>query len=926
MHRLAALAVLAFAPLLPAQVRVWQAPLTIPTYELDQPDPNPALPGAARTPRRPVYPYPVLDAYTTHKVDRAWNAVYLENEYLRVIVLPELGGKLYAIFDKTTGRDALYTNHVVKYANVAIRGAWISGGIEWNFPDGHTATTVSPVDYVIRSEPGGAASVTVGDTERVQRMQWAVTIRLRPGWKVVETETRLNNRRDLPGRYWYWATAAAPARDDMRFVYPMREAYPHAFWPVYSFPVNNGVDVSRYPNVKSALSLFARQSKRDFLGVYYERDDHGVIHVADHRLVPGKKTWTWGSGPAGRVWIGILTDADGQYVEFQAGRFETQMEHEHIAPHQVDHFTHFWYPVDKLGGGFVEATRDAALNAVREGAKLRVSLNVNTKQAGAVLKIGTPDKTLHTAKADLSPAKPYSATFDVPEAGPLTIALASANGRQLLSYRTDAPVDGNPEFRPATKPPDEPKVPQTAAQAWERGVKADRESRDIQARNFWETALKLDARHAPSLVSLGISYLRTGEFERAANYLTRAAAEDAHGWDARYYLALVRRAQGKPAEAMSHLEACLSAGHSPALVRYALGETALASGDAAKAVTHLTEAVRLQPEDIKAATVLGVALRVAGRTGDARKRISSVLAAMPIDYLALSEASRLGDTRSGAELKRLLARERDSALELAFDYLALGRRDEAAEVLAGSPYAMARYTLGYIHGLRGDAARAKTEYAAGAAADRAYVFPHRLEEIRVLEAAVKANPSDARAHYYLGNALASKHRRAEAVAAWREAVRLEPSNATAWRNLGVYLSVNSETRAEGVAAYRRSIEADPSNYRAYVALMTALENDLPGRLAVFEKAPDSVRRRGAAALAFASACAEAEQFEQAAALLDAAEITPAEGDNRPLRLYRRIHTALIEKYRKAGREADAAAEERKLANPPRGLSVGMSEN
>src|SRR5262245_23717846 len=302
--------------------RVWEAPLALPTYELGPPDPNPPLFDRARTRGRPSYPYPLLDTLTNRRVDKSYNAVFLENEYLRVTVVPELGGKLYAIYDKTAGRDVLYTNHVVKYAMVGIRGAWTSGGIEWNFPDGHTLTTVSPVDYVTRTEEDGSATVIVGDTERVQRMQWAVAIRLRPGRKFVETEVTLNNRREVPGRYWFWATAAAPATEDMRFIYPMREAYPHAFWPIFTFPTYRGVDLSRYCQVPNALSLFARNSMRDFFGVYYEKADWGIAHVADHHEVPGKKTWTWGNDDAGNIWIDKLTDKDGQYVEFQAGRFE----------------------------------------------------------------------------------------------------------------------------------------------------------------------------------------------------------------------------------------------------------------------------------------------------------------------------------------------------------------------------------------------------------------------------------------------------------------------------------------------------------------------------------------------------------------------------------------------------------------------------
>ena len=160
--------------------RVWEAPLSIPTYELGPPNPYPALLDWQRRKWRPVYPYPFLDSLTNKRTDKTYKAVYLENEYLRVSVLPELGGHVYEIFDKINKRDVLYSNPVVKYAMVAIRGAWVSGGIEWNFPDGHTLTTVSPIDYVMRMEPDGSAAVAVGDTERVQGMQWQVIIRLRP--------------------------------------------------------------------------------------------------------------------------------------------------------------------------------------------------------------------------------------------------------------------------------------------------------------------------------------------------------------------------------------------------------------------------------------------------------------------------------------------------------------------------------------------------------------------------------------------------------------------------------------------------------------------------------------------------------------------------------------------------------------------------
>ena len=374
--------------------RVWEAPLSIPTYELNPPNPYPALLDWQRRKWRPVYPYPFLDSFGTQKTDKTWKAVYLENEYLKVTVLPELGGHIYQIFDKTLNANILYSNPVMKYAMVALRGAWVSGGIEWNFPDGHTLTTVAPIDYVTRTEPDGSAAVAVGDTERVQGMQWQVIMRLRPGRRVLETEVTLNNRRPVPGRYWYWSTAGAPAAPDIRFNYPMREAYPHAFWPVFKFPKEKGVDIGRFSEVPNFLSLFARDSKRDYFGVYYEKSDWGVVHVADHREMPGKKTWTWGTDDNGDIWVDKLTDGGEQYVEFQGGRFETQMEHQFIAPHRVEHFVEYWFGVNQMGGAWNEATRDAAMrvNVTKQtGSDCRLLQTNDSIKLNLELRVGKAD-------------------------------------------------------------------------------------------------------------------------------------------------------------------------------------------------------------------------------------------------------------------------------------------------------------------------------------------------------------------------------------------------------------------------------------------------------------------------------------------------------------------------------------------------------
>lgn len=957
-----------------APARVWEDKLVIPTYELGPADPNPAF--LEWSGGRPVYPYARLDSLTNRRIDKAHNAVYLENEFLRVTVLPEMGGKLYAIYDKAARRDVLYTNHVVKYGIVAIRGAWTSGGIEWNFPDGHTVTTVSPVDYATRSEPDGAAVVFVGDTERIQRMQWQVAIRLRPGRKVVETEVTLNNRRETPGRYWFWATAAAKAADDMRFVYPMREAYPHAFWPVFTFPKYNGVDLGLYREVPNALSLFARNSYRDFLGVYYETSDWGIAHVADHRDVPGKKTWTWGTDDAGSIWVEKLTDADGQYVEFQAGRYETQMEHQFIAPHRVERFTEYWFPLDKLGGGYDEVNRDIALHVVRATPPVEFALNAAQRFENVTIVVEDANGAASRyEKLSLDPERPLRLSAGKAALRPpFRFTITTQEGRELLRYRTDTPVDGNPQFVPATRPVGEPDA-NSAEQAYLKGVAADKKSNQRAARAAYEEALRRDANFSPARTALGLSYYRSGEHERAAAHLLEALRRDPDSGDAHYYLALVRRAEGKSREAREHLTWCVRQGQHEQIARYVLGEMALAARSPGEAIGHLKEATRLDSRDIKAWTVLGIAHRCAAchaghsrpvsvpdhqELGAAQVIVDEVLKQAPLDYLALAERYLIldllhkGEKAAPAvlsarqELQRVLSREPDSVLEVAFDYTALGASSSARSILgmaterAGErAYPIWDYTLSYLSqagraaaGEQADPARAAPGQPArvapvnvlerAAAKDPAFVFPHRLEEIQVLEAAVQQRPRDPRAHLYLGNALAARGRFKEAENHWRAAVQLEPSNAVAQRNLALALAEDGR-KDQALEAFNHAIEAAPGDSHLYVERdrLLAGMNRTKERIELLERASDAIRPRVAQVLA--DAYVRAARHRDAIALLERVSITSGEGESGGLAVYQKAQLGLARELRRAGRHAEAAAAFLKATDYPRNLGVGRSK-
>lgn len=928
--------------------RVWEGPLVIPTYELNSPNPYPALLDWQRRKWRPVYPYPFLDSLGSTKKDKTWKAVYLENEYLKVTVLPELGGHVYAIFDKTINRDILYSNPVMKYAMVALRGAWVSGGIEWNFPDGHTLTTVSPIDYVTRTESDGSAAVAIGDTERVQGMQWQVILRLRPGTRVLESEVTLNNRREVPGRYWYWSTAGAPAAPDLRFNYPMRETYPHAFWPVFKFPIEKGVDIGRFSEVPNFLSLFARDSKRDYFGIYYEKSDWGVVHVADHRELPGKKTWTWGTDDNGDVWVDKLTDGGGQYVEFQGGRFETQMEHQFIAPHRVEHFFEYWYGVNQMGGAWNEATRDAAVRISLQGNKATVSVAPNQRFTQAEFALANGSKQIQTTRIDLDPVKIFTTTVNVPAPRqPLELTLKSKDGRVLLCYRTDSAIDNNTDFKPATRPVADPKNPTSAEQSYVEGLAFDKKSKERESRQAYLEALKRDPGFAPAHIALGLSFYRSGEYETAAKHLEAALVRNKDAGDAHYYLALVQRALGQTSEAEDHLLWLVRSGYRESLARYVLGEIALAKGDTKLALQHLQQAVMLDPRDLKARTVLAIAERLDGNTQSALARINQVVDELPIDYLAVREqyliskaVGNAGREKSAADqLQHLLSREPDAVQELAFNYVAIGRNQEAIGVLEDAIKAgpsgilavdkirvhpMLYYTLGYLYETSGERERARAQFALGMKGDPAFVFPHRVEEIDVLRAAIAANANDGRAAYYLGNVLASKNRDKEALVAWSDAVRLDPTNTIAQRNYARALWLVSQNREEAAAQYQRAIKVSPTDYRLYIEFdkLLAETGATERRVKLLESAPAVVLAQSAAVQSLAGAYIDAGRFSDAAALLAKTTFTSGEGEDAALGLYRKSHLGLARKYREAGDHAKAASEFAAVTEFPRNFGVG----
>lgn len=315
------------------EVKIWEEEVVIPTYEIGEPDKNPMFleKRVYQGSSGKVYPYPTIEKISQEKTDKVYKAVFLENQYIKVMILPELGGRIQRAYDKTNGYDFVYYNRVIKPALVGLLGPWISGGIEFNWPQHHRPTTFMPVDYLIQEHEDGSKTLLVNDVDQMYGTKGIAGFSLYPDKAYIEIRGQLYNRTALPQTFLWWANPAVAVNDYTQSIFPpdVHSVMDHGKRDVSRFPIANGVyykhdysegvDISRYKNIPVPTSYMAEKSDYDFVGGYDYQKEAGILHVADHHISPGKKQWTWGCGEFGKAWDRNLTDEDGPYIELMTG-------------------------------------------------------------------------------------------------------------------------------------------------------------------------------------------------------------------------------------------------------------------------------------------------------------------------------------------------------------------------------------------------------------------------------------------------------------------------------------------------------------------------------------------------------------------------------------------------------------------------------
>ncbi|HEY0945635.1 MAG TPA: DUF5107 domain-containing protein [Opitutaceae bacterium] len=952
-------------------VTVRREPVVLPTYHPQPPDRNPMFLDARvyQGSSGRVYPLPFYDRIADHPVPHAWDAVFIENEFISVMLLPALGGRIHRILDKTNGYDAIYYQPVIKPALVGLAGPWASGGIEFNWPQHHRPSTYMPADVHVEEHADGAATVWLSEHDPMARMKGMHGVCLYPGKSYLELKARAYNRTADVQTFLWWANAATRVHEHYQSFFPPDVTWvaDHARRSLSTFPfcsghyygvdyaarARDGVppseqprryrpvqgvrpdDLSWYANIPVPTSYMAVGSREDFLGGYDHAAGAGVVHVANHHISPGKKQWTWGNHEFGYAWDRNLTDADEHgehrpYIELMAGVYtDNQPDFSFLQPGETRTWSQYWYPIQKIGPAR-HATREGAVSLRVDGAKARIGVAVTAEHANATVTLRAGNRLVFSEPRALSPAAPFVAEVKLPRGAPATeLELTVTAGSQtLLRYRPRPAAAANPDAKSPIPVATEPPAPADVATADELhliGLHLEQYRHATRRPElYWREALRRDPGDARCNLALGRWHLRRGEFADAERHLraslARLTARNANPYDGEpyYQLGLCLRFLDRDDAAYDALYKATWNQAWQAAAYHALAEIDCCRRDWPAALDHLDRALRLNTDNLRARNLRTLVLRQLGRTAEADAAVQATLALDPLDWWA---RHLHGDT---------LTCDTQVRLDLALDHARAGfftealalLRDAAPEPLSGTAPLIGYYAA-WICRSTGDQAQQARHLAAARAASPDYCFPARLEELRILEAALATTPSDGRAHAYLGHWLYDRRRHREAIGHWETAARLEPGNAVVWRCLGIGYYNILQKPARARLAYERAVAAAPDDARLFYErdqLWKRLRVAPARRLRALGARPDLVAARDDLTVELCELYNHTGRPAEALALLEARHFQPWEGgEGQALGQYVRARLVLGRTALARGDAAAARAQFEAALAPPENL-------
>lgn len=891
-------------------VRAWKEVINLPTYAIGKEEKNPIFlekrvyQGSSGV----VYPYPVVEKVEDEKHDRPYLAYFLENEYLKIMVLPELGGRVQMAYDKVRKRHFVYYNQVVKPALVGLTGPWISGGIEFNWPQHHRPSTFLPTDCLIEDHQDGSKTLWCNEVERMFGLKGMQGFTLRPGKSYLEIRVKVYNRTSFPQTFLWWANPAVVVNDNYYSVFPpdVHAVFDHGKRDVSNFPIatgvyyrqdySQGVDISKYKNIPVPTSYMAVKSRYDFVGGYEEQVNAGLLHVADHHLSPGKKQWTWGCGDFGKAWDRNLTDEDGPYIELMTGVYtDNQPDFSWLQPYEEKSWTQYFMPYAEVG--YVKnASKDFVMNLEVVNGKATVVVYATGERTGITVRLSDEaGKTWLEQVVALSPERSFRAAVEVGSLNPeqLILQLSDSRGRELLSYQAD-----KPEINPVPEPAKAARLPEEIASIEQLFLTGQHLEQYRHATynplDYYEEALRREPSDIRCNNAVGLLLLRRGKFAEAESYFRRAietlTERNPNPYDGEPYYNLGRslKMQYRYDEAYDAFykstwnAAWQDAGY------LGVAQIDCIRGDWELALQHIDLSLVRNWHNHKTRQLKASILRYLGRETEALEFIADSLHMDGFNLgCRLEHYFITGREADLEEMKQILSGTVFNYMEYAFDFADAGLYAEASRVMevylkdtAGHPYPMAVYMQGYFASRQGRYREAEQWYREAAALPSDYCFPNRVDEVNVLQDALDICPDDYKAFYYLGNFWYAHRRYEEAVECWEKSVSLNSQFPTSLRNLALAYYNKLNRKQEARQLLEKAFGLDPTDARLFMELDQLYKKmgcPHAERLALMEQHRDLVEQRDDLCIERVTLYNLLGRYEKARQLIDSRRFHPWEG-------------------------------------------------
>lgn len=931
------------------KVHVWEDQILLPTYKAAAPETAPLFleNRAYQGSTGKVYPLPVTEKISDEKEDVSYRAVYLENDYLLVMILPELGGRIQRALDKTNNYDFVYYNHVIKPALVGLTGPWISGGIEFNWPQHHRPSTFSPVDYYFQENADGSATVYVSEIDKMYGTKGMGAFTLYPGKAYIEIKGQLYNRTELPQTFLWWANPAVPVNEHTYSVFPPDvhavmdhgkravSTFPIATGEYYKYDYSAGVDISCYRNVKVPTSYMAAHSDYDFIGNFDENLDAGLLHVADHHISPGKKQWTWGNSDFGQAWDRNLTDEDGPYIELMTGVYaDNQPDFTWLKPYEEKTFTQYFMPYKHVGR-VKNATKDASVNIELCAGACLLKAYTSGPFENVTVKVTKGDDVLFCDLASLSPENIYDVSFttDLETLTGCRVSLETENGQVLVSYTEEAP-----ELVPTPEPAEPLLAPEALKSTEELYLAAAHLEQYRHAtyapEDYYLEGLKRDPSDIRLNNGYGLLLFRRGNFAESIGYFRKAIEKQTwknpnpYCGESYFNLGLALVMTGDDDGAFDAFYKATWSYETQSSGYYQLACLSCKKGAYHDALAFAEQSLIRNWHNMKARTLKARILRALGEIRETAGQTAGALGEERNTFL--NESKKIDPLDMGIQYESAFGGSADlhqweismrtpvhNYLELSLDYMKAGFYEDALFILSSckEDAPMKYYYQGYVYALMGDNDNAKKCCVLGENADSSYCFPNRTDEVLILEHAIRVLESAPKAHYYLGCLFYDKKQAGKALAHWELSAKEGPRFGMVFRCLAIAYYNKEKDTEKALAAMQKALELAPGNFRfllEYDQLSAKAGCSVEERLSLLEKNIELVEGRDALYIEYIALLNDTKQYGKALSCLTSHQFHPWEGGEG--RVSTQYRYALTQKAIELIHKGDFDAPENSAAN------------